>query len=168
MRADWPLLFVIKFHIPSGSVGFSYRTSASYPEASCCMTLEGEPGNTGCLSSRHCGLTGDTLRIYSRPRAAPSLITPPSPQTQAHSQQTRDVLPMLVYCWASVVDDGPTLNQHWLNVSCLLGIARIPPKNVKSFPQQTRDVETMLFKCCVSVVDCGHTLNNIGLMNCFC
>ena len=27
---------------------------------------------------------------------------------------------MLVQCWASVVDDGPILYQHWVNVSCLL------------------------------------------------
>ena len=25
---------------------------------------------------------------------------------------------MLVQCWAVVHDAGPTLNQHWLNVSC--------------------------------------------------
>ena len=37
------------------------------------------------------------------------------------TQQTRDIEPMLVQCWASVVDDGPALNQHWVNVSCLLG-----------------------------------------------
>ena len=28
---------------------------------------------------------------------------------------------MLVQCWASVTDGGPTLNQHYVNVSCLLG-----------------------------------------------
>ena len=28
---------------------------------------------------------------------------------------------MLGQCWADVVDGGPTLNQHWSNVSCLLG-----------------------------------------------
>ena len=27
--------------------------------------------------------------------------------------------PMLVYCWASVVDGGPTVNQRWANVPCL-------------------------------------------------
>ena len=37
------------------------------------------------------------------------------------SQQTRDVDVMLVWCWASVADGGPTLNQHWHNVSCILG-----------------------------------------------
>ena len=36
------------------------------------------------------------------------------------SQQTGDVGPALVYCWATVVDDGPTANQRWANVSCLL------------------------------------------------
>ena len=37
------------------------------------------------------------------------------------SQETRDIEALLVQCWASVVDGGPTLNQQWLNVSCLLG-----------------------------------------------
>ena len=36
------------------------------------------------------------------------------------SQQTRDVEPMLVQCWASVADYGPTLNQHCFIVSSLL------------------------------------------------
>ena len=31
-------------------------------------------------------------------------------------QQTWYIAPMLVYCWASVVDGGPTLNQHWVDV----------------------------------------------------
>ena len=36
------------------------------------------------------------------------------------AEQTRDIEPMLDQCWADVVDGGPTLNQHWFNVSCLL------------------------------------------------
>ena len=28
---------------------------------------------------------------------------------------------MLVKCWPTVCDAGPTLNQHWVDVSCLLG-----------------------------------------------
>ena len=27
----------------------------------------------------------------------------------------------LIQCWTIVVDGGPTLNQHWVNVLCLLG-----------------------------------------------
>ena len=38
--------------------------------------------------------------------------------TRFHPMRTRDVEPMLVYCLSSVVDNGPTLNQHCLNVSC--------------------------------------------------
>ena len=41
-------------------------------------------------------------------------------QTRDEIQQIRNVQPMLVQCWPSIVDDGPTLYQHWLNVSCLL------------------------------------------------
>ena len=36
---------------------------------------------------------------------------------QALSVNTRHD-PMLVLWWASVEDDGPTLNQHWVNVTC--------------------------------------------------
>ena len=37
------------------------------------------------------------------------------------TQQARDIDPVLFQCWASVADAGPTLKQHWVNVSCLLG-----------------------------------------------
>ena len=37
------------------------------------------------------------------------------------NQQTRDFDPMLDHCWASVVNGGPTLVQHFVDVSCLLG-----------------------------------------------
>ena len=33
------------------------------------------------------------------------------------TQQTRDSHPLLVQCWSSVYDAGPTLNQQWANVS---------------------------------------------------
>ena len=36
------------------------------------------------------------------------------------SQRTRDNLPMLFYCWASVRDCGSTLKQHQVNAMCLL------------------------------------------------
>ena len=38
------------------------------------------------------------------------------------AQQTRSVVPMMSWCWASVVDDGPTPAHHWANASCLLGL----------------------------------------------
>ena len=37
------------------------------------------------------------------------------------SRQTRHIYPMFDQCWANVVDGGPTLVKHWLDVSCLLG-----------------------------------------------
>ena len=39
-----------------------------------------------------------------------------------HSQQTRDMAPMLFWCSADVEDGVPTSKQHWINISCLLGI----------------------------------------------
>ena len=38
-----------------------------------------------------------------------------------YTQQTRRVGPMLGWCWASVVDDGPASAQHWANASSLVG-----------------------------------------------
>ena len=38
-----------------------------------------------------------------------------------HSQQTRDVDPMLVQFWPTVCDAGPASNQHWFNALCSLG-----------------------------------------------
>ena len=38
-----------------------------------------------------------------------------------NTQQPQDADPMLIQCWASVVDGGPTLDQHRANVLCLLG-----------------------------------------------
>ena len=43
-----------------------------------------------------------------------------------YSQQTRDMKPMLVCCWANFVNGGRTLTQHWLHVSCLLGYSNHP------------------------------------------
>ena len=36
------------------------------------------------------------------------------------AQQTRDVDPMVVQCWATGCAAGPTLNHHWVNDPCLL------------------------------------------------
>ena len=36
-------------------------------------------------------------------------------------QQTRAIHALLVQCWATVYDAGPTLNHQWVNGSCLLG-----------------------------------------------
>ena len=37
--------------------------------------------------------------------------------------KTRDIEPMLVECWSSICDAGPTFKQHWFSVSCFLGRA---------------------------------------------
>ena len=38
------------------------------------------------------------------------------------TRQTWGIHPMLFQCWSPVFDTGPTLKQHWVNASCLLGI----------------------------------------------
>ena len=38
-----------------------------------------------------------------------------------NTQRKRGIDQMLFWCWADVEDSGPTLKQHWVNASCLLG-----------------------------------------------
>ena len=35
------------------------------------------------------------------------------------TKPAQDVDPALLQCWPTVADGGPTLNQHWINVSLL-------------------------------------------------
>ena len=57
------------------------------------------------------------------PSPSPSIPTSHPAAPEFSSRKTRGVDPMLFYCWTSVVDAGPALNQHWLNVTCF----RPPP-----------------------------------------
>ena len=66
-----------------------------------------------------------------------------------NTQQTWDVGPTLIYCWPTVYDVGPTVNQRRTNVSCFLG---------RQNTQQTRGIHPMLFQCWASVEDGGPTL----------
>ena len=55
-------------------------------------------------------------------------------------RQSQDNEPMVVYCWSSVVDGGPTINHHRSNDLCLLG------------PQS--HIEFMFVGCAESVPSC--------------
>ena len=79
---------------------------------------------------------------------------PAFPFQPIHSspQQTREVEPMLGQCWASVLDDEPTLTQHWFNVSCLLGQKLMICEHVSVNG-------SMLAQCWVSVADVFPALN---------
>ena len=52
----------------------------------------------------------------------PSDMSPRKSLSQL-SQSTRYTDPILVQCWNSVADGGPTLYQHWVGVSCGLGLS---------------------------------------------
>ena len=41
-------------------------------------------------------------------------------KVEVFSQQTGDIDPVLDQCWATVYDAGPTLVQHWVDVSCVM------------------------------------------------
>ena len=44
----------------------------------------------------------------------------------ASNVPNKQTTPVLNQCWADVVDGWPTLKQHWINVSCLLGLCCKP------------------------------------------
>ena len=53
--------------------------------------------------------------------------------TTSTTKKTRYNEPMLVYCWASFVDAGPTISQHWFIVSCLLGRIKLTSKSYREW-----------------------------------
>ena len=55
------------------------------------------------------------LGLLSHNKRHPIISSP-----ESVSKQSRDIEPMSVYCWAGVVDAGPTFNQHWVDVLRLL------------------------------------------------
>ena len=61
----------------------------------------------------------DALRAVWSP--IPGSCLPFASHDPRITRQTRHVDPMLSWCWSSVCDAGPTLAQHWVNVSRLPG-----------------------------------------------
>ena len=54
----------------------------------------------------------------------------PSTSPPPH-QKTRGVDPVLFHSWGSVCDAGPTMKQHWVNASCLMGPLLLAQKWLK-------------------------------------
>ena len=74
------------------------------------------------------------------------------------TQQTRDVHPMLFQCWLTVFDAGPTLKQHRVNASCLLGIIKAKSCDLASIIQvEDITVQRNVPRFCMSVI-CGWNL----------
>ena len=71
------------------------------------------------------------------------------------TQQTQDVNSMLIWCWVNVIDSGPILNQHGVNILQ----AWVLPNTT----QKTQDVNSMLIWCWVNVIDSGPILNQHGV-----
>ena len=68
---------------------------------------------------RH-GNHGDNLGflpLYSH-LISPCVIGGFLPQAKKYIPSNMSFKPMLVQCWAIVVNAGPTLNQHWIRVTC--------------------------------------------------
>ena len=71
-------------------------------------------------SGQVCGIIRvDLVLTVSRPLVDIAAAADRLPYTQ----QKRGIHPMLYQCWTSVEDGGPTLKEHWVNTSCLLGIS---------------------------------------------
>ena len=57
--------------------------------------------------------------------------------------QTEDVDPILFQCWASAVDDGPTIKQNLVHISALL------------FPLQTRKMHIKFARSAYVLIQAG-------------
>ena len=57
------------------------------------------------------------------------------------TQQTRDIDPMLVYCWPTICDTRPTISHNWVNVSCLL------PRSIRETKEHVLLICLVLTKC---------------------
>ena len=81
----------------------------------------------------------------------------------------RGTHPTLYYCYTNVCDAGPTLNQHWVSVQCLLGkpscqymrggqLFRVPAVTkelaLKPNAQLRASVELLTHRCCSSIWPC--------------
>ena len=73
-----------------------------------------------------------------------------------HSQRTQDVESMFVWRWSSVVDGGPTLNQHWFNVLCLLGWVFCPNSGPTSQTLSQRWLRAQFLPQFLRLQDCKH------------
>ena len=68
-----------------------------------------------------------------------------------YTQQTRGIGTMLDWCWASVVDDEPALDQQWANASCMLGT------------QSNLNVCPILVKICLYLVNISFIFLKVDL-----
>ena len=59
-----------------------------------------------------------------------SFIIPFWCETLVNTPSKHDADPMLVQCWPTICDAGPTSDQHWFNALCLLGC--VQPSNTKN------------------------------------
>ena len=76
-------------------------------------------GTTSATLFRHCASVGSvSVLSWFQADPVPSRASCPIVYlTPANTMRS----PIFVQCWASGVDYGPTLYQHWVNISCLLG-----------------------------------------------
>ena len=59
-------------------------------------------------------------RVHASRQLTQGQIQPSDARSFAATQQTQYIHPMLLECWTSVCDAGPTFKQHWISVSCWL------------------------------------------------
>ena len=84
------------------------------------------------------------------------------------SRKIKHIEPVLGYCWPSVVDDVPTLNQHGDNAVCLPGFVPYIMSNVTADATNTRrwtNAGLMLAQQCTTL---GRHQTNIGSTSCAC
>ena len=84
------------------------------------FTMVCPPSSMFCtvISLRYCQ-GGPVLPCKAKTQELLALQSSVRVQQYGTSQQTRYIEPLLVQCSPAVYDVGPTMNEQWLNVSCL-------------------------------------------------
>ena len=77
------------------------------------LFIHSEPSSHGCFNV---GWASQTVIQHWNNRGWIYRVCWGNGLIAAFPRKTRE--PILSYCWASVVDDGPSLNQHWFYFLC--------------------------------------------------
>ena len=106
LNGYWPASATLAHHLTDiGSCRLVFAASSKQYQISCYsqqtqtfVYLLYNVGSTSSTLVQHCT---NVIQMFTGLNAA---------------QKTQGVEPVLVWCWASVADGGPALDQHWVNV----------------------------------------------------
>ena len=165
-----PVTVVICVNLQSQKALFAYFTSEqilpfAFPERCCCLFRVSGPAlslipRSTCgwrvfVCRDHKNHTEQTVLHHLRSLVIKKqCVIPGKHDRMTLSRQIRHIYSMFDQWWASVVDGGPTLVKHWVDVSCLL--TTHPPNVCPMLGQRRRrwaNISQTVGKCVVFADD---------------